>query len=113
MTNKVDIKGKNVVCVVSGGNVDVNVLDRIIDKGLQENGRIAEFSVMMADKPGQLIQLLQIIAQTGANILDVNHDRRAKGVAVSNVVVNVTVETRNKAHYEEMVAALKAQGYTI
>ena len=110
MTNKVDIKGKNVVCVVSGGNVDVNVLDRIIDKGLQENGRIAEFSVMMADKPGQLIQ---IIAQTGANILDVNHDRRAKGVAVSNVVVNVTVETRNKAHYEEMVAALKAQGYTI
>lgn len=51
MTNKVDIKGKNVVCVVSGGNVDVNVLDRIIDKGLQENGRIAEFSVMMADKP--------------------------------------------------------------
>ena len=52
MTNKVDIKGKNVVCVVSGGNVDVNVLDRIIDKGLQENGRIAEFSVMMADKPG-------------------------------------------------------------
>ena len=113
MTNKVDIKGKNVLCVVSGGNVDVNVLDRIIDKGLQENGRIAEFSVMMADKPGQLIQLLQIIAQTGANILDVNHDRRAKGVAVSNVVVNVTVETRNKAHYEEMVAALKAQGYTI
>ena len=103
MTNKVDIKGKNVVCVVSCGN----------DKGLQENGRIAEFSVMMADKPGQLIQLLQIIAQTGANILDVNHDRRAKGVAVSNVVVNVTVETRNKAHYEEMVAALKAQGYTI
>ena len=113
MTNKVDIAGKNVVCVVSGGNVDVNVLDRIIDKGLQENGRIAEFSVMMADKPGQLIQLLQIISETGANILDVQHNRRAKGVAVSNVVVDVAVETRNKAHYEEMVAALKANGYTI
>ena len=113
MTNKVDLAGKNVVCVVSGGNVDVNVLDRIIDKGLQENGRIAEFSVMMADKPGQLIQLLQIISETGANILDVEHNRRAKGVAVSNVVVDVAVETRNKAHYEEMVAALKANGYTI
>lgn len=113
MTNKVDIAGKNVVCVVSGGNVDVNVLDRIIDKGLQENGRIAEFSVMMADKPGQLLQLLEVISSTGANILDVNHDRRAKGVAVANVVVNVAVETRNKAHYEEMVAALKANGYVI
>lgn len=113
MTNKVDLAGKNVVCVVSGGNVDVNVLDRIIDKGLQENGRIAEFSVMMADKPGQLLQLLEVISSTGANILDVNHDRRAKGVAVANVVVNVAVETRNKAHYEEMVAALKANGYVI
>ena len=68
---------------------------------------------MMADKPGQLIQLLQIISETGANILDVHHNRRAKGVAVSNVVVDVAVETRNKAHYEEMVAALKANGYVI
>ena len=68
---------------------------------------------MMADKPGQLIQLLQIISETGANILDVEHNRRAKGVAVANVVVDVTVETRNKAHYEEMVAALKANGYVI
>lgn len=113
MTNKVDIAGKNVVCVISGGNVDVNVLDRIIDKGLQHNGRIAEFSVTMADKPGQLIQMMKVISETGVNILEVSHDRRAKGVAVSNVVVNVAVETRNKAHYEEMVAALNANGYMI
>lgn len=113
MTNKVDIAGKKVVCVVSGGNVDVNVLDRIIDKGLQENGRIAEFSVTMADKPGQLIQLLQVIARTGANILDINHNRRAKGIAVSGVVVDVVVETRNNAHREELLAALRAEGYNI
>lgn len=113
MTNKVDIAGKKVVCVVSGGNVDVNVLDRIIDKGLQENGRIAEFSVTMVDKPGQLIQLLQVIARTGANILDINHNRRAKGIAVSGVVVDVVVETRNNAHREELLAALRAEGYNI
>ncbi len=68
MTNKVDIKGKKVVCVVSGGNVDINILDRILDKGLQENGRLKEFSVTMADKPGQLIQLLQVIAETGEHL---------------------------------------------
>ncbi len=113
MTNKVDIKGKKVVCVVSGGNVDINILDRILDKGLQENGRLKEFSVTMADKPGQLIQLLQVIAETGANIFEVSHNRIANGVAVSGVVVDVVVETRNQAHCEEMMQALKAKGYEI
>ena len=113
MTNKVDIKGKKVVCVVSGGNVDINILDRILDKGLQENGRLKEFSVTMADKPGQLIQLLQVIAETGANIVEVSHNRIANGVAVSGVVVDVVVETRNQAHCEEMMQALKAKGYEI
>lgn len=113
MTNKVDIAGKKVVCVVSGGNVDINILDRIIDKGLQENGRLTEFSVTMADKPGQLLQLIQVIAETGANIFEVVHNRIANGVAVSNVVVDVVVETRNEAHSEEMLAALKSKGYAV
>lgn len=113
MTNKVDIAGKKVVCVVSGGNVDINILDRIIDKGLQENGRLTEFSVTMADKPGQLLQLIQVIAETGANIFEVIHNRIANGVAVSNVVVDVVVETRNEAHSEEMLAALKSKGYAV
>ena len=99
--------------MVSGGNVDINILDRILDKGLQENGRLKEFSVTMADKPGQLIQLLQVIAETGANIFEVSHNRIAKGVAVSSVVVDVVVETRNQAHCEEMLQALKAKGYEV
>lgn len=113
MMNKVDIKGKKVVCVISGGNVDLNILDRILDKGLQENGRLKEFSVTMADKPGQLIQLLQVIAETGANIFEVSHNRIANGVAVSSVVVDVVVETRNRAHSEEMMEALRAKGYEV
>ena len=67
MYNKVDIKGKKAVCVISGGNVDVNVLDRIIDKALQANGRITKLSVMVMDKPGQLTQLLTAIAETVCN----------------------------------------------
>jgi threonine dehydratase len=113
MTNKVDIAGKNVVCVVSGGNVDIGILDRAISKGLQANGRQIDFSVIMADKPGQLTQLIEVIAETGANILEVNHNRRAKGVAVSNCVVDVVVETRNSAHSEELLYALKARGYEV
>ena len=113
MTNKVDIAGKKVVCVVSGGNVDISILDRAISKGLQANGRQIEFSVVMADKPGQLIQLIEVIAETGANILEVNHNRRAKGVAVSNCQVDVVVETRNSAHSEELLCALRAKGYEV
>ena len=113
MTNKVDIKGKKTVCVVSGGNVDINILDRIIDKGLQTNGRIAEFSVEMADKPGELIQLLQVIAETGANIFNVGHNRMEQDVAVSKCVVDVVVETRNKDHRDEMMKAVTNAGYII
>ncbi len=113
MTNKVDIAGKKVVCVVSGGNVDIGILDRAISKGLQANGRQIEFSVVMADKPGQLIQLIEVIAKTGANILEVTHNRRAKGVAVSNCQVDVVVETRNSSHSEELLCALRAKGYEV
>ncbi len=71
MYNKADIQGKKTVCIISGGNVDINILDRIIDKGLQVNGRLTKFSVTMMDKPGQLTQMLQIIAEAGANIFNV------------------------------------------
>ena len=113
MHNKVDIKGKKTVCVVSGGNVDVNILDRIIDKALQANGRIAKLSVMMMDKPGQLTQLLTAIAEVGANIINVNHDRMVQDIAVSTCIVDIVAETRNKEHSEKMMEAIKAKGFEL
>ena len=113
MQNKVDIKGKKVVCVISGGNVDVNILDRILDKALQAQGRLTKFSVIMMDKPGELTQLLHAIAETGANIFSVNHDRMVKDIAVSKCIVDVVVETRNKEHSEELLNTLKKDGYII
>lgn len=113
MHNKVDIKGKKTVCVISGGNVDVNILDRIIDKALQANGKIAKLSVMMMDKPGQLTQLLTAIAEVGANILNVNHDRMVQDIAVSTCIVDIVAETRNKEHSEKMMEAIKAKGFQL
>ncbi|WP_352400629.1 threonine ammonia-lyase [Anaerotignum sp.] len=113
MHNKADIKGKKTVCVISGGNVDINILDRIIDKGLQVNGRLTKFSVTMMDKPGQLTSLLGVIAEEGANIFNVNHDRMVRNVAVGKCVVDVTVETRNKEHCEELIKMLNSKGYDV
>lgn len=113
MYNKADIQGKKTVCIISGGNVDINILDRIIDKGLQVNGRLTKFSVTMMDKPGQLTQMLQIIAEAGANIFNVNHDRMVRNIAVGKCVVDVTVETRNKSHCEELIEKLVSKGYDV
>lgn len=113
MHNKVDIKGRKTVCLISGGNVDINILDRIIDKGLQVNGRLTKFAVTMMDKPGELTQLLQVIAEAGANIFNVSHDRLVQNIAVGRCVVDVTVETRNKAHSEDLIRALEAKGYDV
>lgn len=113
MYDKVDIVGKKVVCVVSGGNVDVNILSRIIDKGLQNTGRLTEFSVVVADKPGQLHLLLQIIAETGANIFSIYHDRVGSEIHVGKCLVDVIVETRNVKHSHRLFEAIKEKGYTI
>ncbi|MDD3394343.1 MAG: threonine ammonia-lyase [Anaerotignum sp.] len=113
MYNKVDMKGKKTVCLISGGNVDINILDRIIDKGLQVNGRLTKFSVTMIDKPGQLIQLLQVIAEAGANVFNINHDRMVRNIAIGKCVVDVTVETRNKNHSEELITLLVSKGYDV
>lgn len=113
MFNKVDIIGKKTVCVISGGNVDINILDRIIDKGLQVGGRLTDFSITVMDKPGQLTRMLQVIAEAGGNVFSINHDRTAKGVAVGKCKVEITVETRNKEHYLDLIMALKEQGYDV
>ena len=113
MHNKVDIKGKNVVCVVSGGNVDVKVLDRIIDKALQANGRITKLSVVVGDKPGELTRLLGAVAKSGANIISILHDRMVQELAVSTCVVDIVSETRNRKHSKQVIKDVLDAGFKI
>lgn len=111
MSGKIDTKGKKVVCVVSGGNIDVNTLSRVITKGLTSTGRITEITTKVVDKPGQLITLLQLISNMGANLLTVTHERENEASEVGSCIVKMTVETSGKAHRKEIYDSLREHGY--
>lgn len=113
MFGKVPTEGKKTVCVVSGGNIDVTMLSRIITKGLSKSGRMCEITTKVMDKPGQLISLLQVVSDTGANIIRVNHSREAKLSDVTNCVVTMVLETRDPEHVKEIENALLAKGYEL
>lgn len=112
MFEKIDTT-KKTVCVVSGGNIDVNMFSRIITKGLSKAGRIASIATKIVDKPGSLISLLQIISNTGANIITINHSREDKKSDVSSCIVSMVLETRNRQHIDDIESALNSKGYEI
>ena len=107
----VDAQHHKTVCVVSGGNVDMTTLSRVINKGLVSFGRICQISVKITDKPGGLVALLQTIAQTGANVVSVTHARQAKNCDVGACVVSMGLETHNHQHIQHIMEALQAAGY--
>ncbi len=111
MFNKVDVKGKKVVCVVSGGNIDVNILSRVINKGLVKSGRLLELKTEIVDKPGQLNSLLGLIASTGANILSINHNRYNLDLSVNMCEVHLVLETKSPEHVQSIYELLEANGY--
>ena len=113
MFGKVDTSSKKTVCVVSGGNVDVTTLSRIITKGLSKSGRIAEIATEVVDKPGSLIQLLQVVSETGANIVSINHAREDKHSDVGACIVSMVLETRNQEHVDQIKAAMTSKGYSL
>ncbi len=113
MFGKVDTTDKKTVCVVSGGNVDVTTLNRIITRGLTKSGRLAEVSVLIDDKPGSLNQMLQVIGDNGANILRVHHNREDKESCVNACIVSLTMETRNAEHVDAIKTALSEKGYSL
>lgn len=110
---KVSAADKKTVCLVSGGNVDVTTLSRIITKGLTKSGRITNITTKVVDKPGELNRLLTVIAQAGANILSIHHDREDYQSEVTACVVNLTLETRNRQHAHEIKDILHSNGYSI
>ncbi len=110
--NKVDMT-KKTVCVVSGGNVDVTTLNRIITKGMIKTGRIVEIQTKVGDKPGQLNRLLQLIAENGANIMSIVHKREDKAADVNTCVVSLVLETRNAEHVKKLHDSMTAAGYEL
>jgi len=113
MFGKVDVTDRKTVCLVSGGNVDVTTLSRIITKGLSKSGRLAEFSAKIADKPGSLLGLLQVVSDTGANILSINHSREDKHADVGACILSMVLETRNAQHVDDIERELHDNGYEV
>ena len=105
-----DLAGKRVVLLVCGGNIDPNVLSRVIESGLVADGRLGRFTAVISDRPGGLAELAAQIASTGASIKQVVHDRAFASPDVSAVNVLCTIETRNHQHLAELRALLKSRG---
>jgi len=105
-----EFAGKRVVLLLSGGNIDPNVLSRVIERGLVADGRLCRFTAIISDRPGGLADLATRIASNGANIKQVVHDRAFGSSDVSAVHVRCTVETRNHQHLAELRAELKSHG---
>lgn len=100
-------KGKKVILVICGGNIDVNLLERIIDRGLIESHRKVRISVPIADRPGLLHHLTKIIKDVGANVLQVVHDRDSSNVGITGTNVQFTLETKGKDHLDQLIKELK------
>jgi threonine dehydratase len=106
------LDGKTVVAIVSGGNIDVNLVARVIERGLVKEGRLVRVSVALQDKPGQLAKVSNIIAQHRANVIEVHHTR-AFAYRFGDTTLQLTLETRGLEHVQEILRALRERGYQV
>jgi len=113
LSKKGRIEGKKVVLLISGGNIDVNLLDRIIEKGLAQTGRLVRFGVILRDLPGALAKLSSLVAQQNANILHIIHERAAKDIPIGFSKVILVLETRGPEQIREVRKGLKEKGYSL
>jgi len=111
LSRRKEIKPRKIVLVISGGNIDVHLLDRIIEKGLSQTGRIIRFEVLLRDVPGSLAKLTGLIAQNQANILHIIHERAAKEIPIGFSKVILILETRGPEHIRKIQKGLKKDGY--
>ena len=107
------LRGKRVLSIVSGGNIDLNLLSRMIERGLTFDGRVARIESVVPDKPGGLERFLGVLRELGANVLEVNHHRFLSRAPVGQVGITITIETRDKAHLAQIEKALVERSYEI
>ena len=113
MFHKLPIEGKKVVCIVSGGNIDVNILSRVITRGLVTAGRNAMLQIALEDKPGQLLGVSQIVSECGANVVSVHHERSDANMAVTSCFLTLGLETRDFEQIAQIRERLTAAGFKI
>lgn len=113
MFNKVPIKGKKTVCLVSGGNIDVTILSRVIKRGLLKSGRSDSINIELMDKPGQLRDVSRIIAELGGNVVAIHHERASEGSDINGCYLRIVLETRNFEHKMTIRKALADAGFKI
>ena len=113
MFGKLPVKGKKVVCVVSGGNIDVNILSRVVTRGLVTTGRNATLQIALEDKPGQLLGVSSIISRCGGNVVSVHHERSDANMAVASCFLKIGMETRDFEQIEEIRQELTKAGFKI
>lgn len=113
MFGKLDLEGKKTVCLLSGGNIDVTILSRVIKRGLLMSGRTCQLMIELVDKPGQLKNVSRIIADLGGNVISVHHERANEGSNVNGCYLRIVLETRNFEHIAEIEKALRDFGFKL
>lgn len=113
MFGKIPMKNKNVVCIVSGGNIDVTILSRVIERGLLTSGRTCNLCIELMDKPGQLQMVSTIFANLGANVISVHHERASEAMDINGCYLRIVLETRNYEHIDMITAELKRAGFRL
>ena len=113
LEHRFDLRGRRVACVVSGGNIDVNTLSKIIERGLTRDGRRVRLSVDVPDRPGSLTRVTSVIAACRANVLEVHHERAFAAGPVGTTAVRLTLETRGRDHVEEVIERLDGEGFAV
>lgn len=113
INHKLDLDGKRVVCVLSGGNIDVSFIQKIVEKGLVARGRQLQFKTIMPDIPGSMGHFTTLLAKTGANIIMMQHDRRHADLHLNETIVHITCEVSGTQHGDEVIQSLAECGYRI
>jgi len=110
---KLDVAGKRVVIVISGGNIDMTFLARVIERGLVQDGRLVQLNVRLSDQPGALARLTATLSRLRANVLQIEHNRAFRHVNLGQTEVELALETRGTEHVEELRRELAAEGYVV
>jgi threonine dehydratase len=113
MFGKLPIEGLNTVCLVSGGNIDVTILSRVINRGLQRTGRMCRLTIELMDKPGQLQEVSSIIARCKGNVISVQHEHGGDDSDINACELRIEMETKNYEHIEEIRRALTEAGFNL
>jgi threonine dehydratase len=113
LNRKTKVAGKRVLMLVGGGNIDVNLISRIIERGLVKDGRLVRLTVTVTDRPGALAKLTEIVARQRANVVEIHHNRAFIKTALGDTAVELVLETRGRDHIDDIVRELESKGYAV